>query len=524
MNDITKRLLALSTVGLIPLLYPCSSAAIQINGYVNMHGTVDLNSSNLAVATGGTAFPFAAVAPTPTGAFAGTTGSAPIFAPVSWDSASTAVTPLWSFTSGGWTYSFTLTNLSFAHQDANFINITGYGILRITGTGSPYDPTPAKWAFTTTSVGPSPSLRFGFASSTSTTLDLVPRYTLRLFNFPSLESGTVAQCPYQFSYDSNSPVMLTATPSSGWIFAGWSDDASGTNNPLSVTMTTNKSITANFTNLSGCVLPSGMVSWWPGAGNGNDIVGTNNGTMENGATFASGLVGTALSLDGIDDYVALGGTAIPPPWTAELWIKRQDSPAPSSVLLADGVAALKLEQYNSSRKVGITRFGVGDYAFNYIAPAERWVHLAFVGNGASTLLYANGVWQDTLAENIALPLSQLGRDNYVDRLKGLVDELAVYNRALSAGEIQAICNAGAAGKCLAPVLITSVSRTGNNVYLSWRSQKGMTYRVQYETDLQPLTPWTDVSGDVFATGDIASKTDSNLGSSARRFYRVVMIR
>ena len=55
-----------------------------------------------------------------------------------------------------------------------------------------------------------------------------------------------------------------------------------------------------------CVAPpSGMVSWWPGEGNANDIQGINNGTLVNGATFAPGKVGQAFSFDGLDDGVTI---------------------------------------------------------------------------------------------------------------------------------------------------------------------------------------------------------------------------
>ena len=37
--------------------------------------------------------------------------------------------------------------------------------------------------------------------------------------------------------------------------------------------------------------PSGLVSWWPGDGNPTDIQNGNDGTLVNGATFATGLVG-----------------------------------------------------------------------------------------------------------------------------------------------------------------------------------------------------------------------------------------
>lgn len=55
-----------------------------------------------------------------------------------------------------------------------------------------------------------------------------------------------------------------------------------------------------------CVAPpTGLVSWWPGDGTAIDIVGNNHGILQNGATFAPGMVGLAFSLDGTDDYVSV---------------------------------------------------------------------------------------------------------------------------------------------------------------------------------------------------------------------------
>ena len=271
------------------------------------------------------------------------------------------------------------------------------------------------------------------------------------------------------------------------------------------------------------VTPGGLIAWWPAGNNASDIIGARNGTLMNGATFAGGEAGQAFSFDGIDDSMTIGGSPIPPPWTVELWVNRQDSPSYSSVLLVDGATALKLEQYYFTRKVGFTQFGVADYAFNYIAPAGTWVHLAFVGNATTTQLYVNGALQDTVAASIALPLGQFGSDGADDRLKGLVDELSVYNRALSATEIQAISNAGTSGKCLPPVYITSINKSGNNLNLTWQAQRGLTYRVQYKTDLGAVN-WTDASGDVTATGSSASKTDVLPVNAPQRFYRVEMFR
>ena len=59
--------------------------------------------------------------------------------------------------------------------------------------------------------------------------------------------GSVAKSPSQATYVYGSSVQLTATPSSGWSFSGWSGDASGTANPVTITMNGNKAVTATFT-------------------------------------------------------------------------------------------------------------------------------------------------------------------------------------------------------------------------------------------------------------------------------------
>src|SRR5262249_30099188 len=69
-------------------------------------------------------------------------------------------------------------------------------------------------------------------------------YTLAV---TTVGSGTVAKSPNQPSYTHGSTVALTATPATGWSFTGWSGDAAGSANPLTVTMDANKAITATFT-------------------------------------------------------------------------------------------------------------------------------------------------------------------------------------------------------------------------------------------------------------------------------------
>jgi uncharacterized repeat protein (TIGR02543 family) len=59
-------------------------------------------------------------------------------------------------------------------------------------------------------------------------------------------NGTVIKNPVLAVYNSGTTVQLTATPNSGYTFVSWSGDATGSVNPITVTMTANKNITANF--------------------------------------------------------------------------------------------------------------------------------------------------------------------------------------------------------------------------------------------------------------------------------------
>jgi uncharacterized repeat protein (TIGR02543 family) len=71
---------------------------------------------------------------------------------------------------------------------------------------------------------------------------LLVTYTLHV----SATNGTVTVSPTQASYAPGAQVTLTANPSTGYSFTGWSGSASGTTNPLTVTMNSNKTIAANF--------------------------------------------------------------------------------------------------------------------------------------------------------------------------------------------------------------------------------------------------------------------------------------
>jgi hypothetical protein len=75
---------------------------------------------------------------------------------------------------------------------------------------------------------------------------IVPGFNLAL---ATTGQGAVSPIPLQTLYSSNTVVQLRATPGTGWGFANWSGDASGSNNPLSVPVKRDLAITANFSPL-----------------------------------------------------------------------------------------------------------------------------------------------------------------------------------------------------------------------------------------------------------------------------------
>ena len=66
--------------------------------------------------------------------------------------------------------------------------------------------------------------------------------------------GTVSRSPNQHRYEYGTQVTLTAVPDNGYEFEAWGGDLFGTANPISITMDSDKSVTASFTGSQGVIL------------------------------------------------------------------------------------------------------------------------------------------------------------------------------------------------------------------------------------------------------------------------------
>ena len=87
--------------------------------------------------------------------------------------------------------------------------------------------------------------------------------------------------------------------------------------------------------LSCAQIPQGATGWWPADGTPRDLVGTNDGTLRNGAAFAPGKALDGFLFDGTDDYVEVPD--VPPlnpagSFSVDLWVKTSSSSPPDATL------------------------------------------------------------------------------------------------------------------------------------------------------------------------------------------------
>jgi cysteine-rich repeat protein len=254
-----------------------------------------------------------------------------------------------------------------------------------------------------------------------------------------------------------------------------------TNTPTN-TPTSTPTATPTETPTPACVATQpGILAWWPGNGNSNDVVAGRDGILQGDATYATGKVGQAFSFDGDGDYVEIAddpawelGTG---PFTIETWVRfdaRADSgtyslptivgqrPGPGSsggpswtLSYSDNPAIFDDELFFEIINPNGSPMTILQTAWDPIV--GTWYHVAVTRDVTNAYrLYVDGnliagpVINTTAMPDSPAPL-QIGwnegsfsPENY---LNGAIDELTIYTSALDGTALQDIVDAGADGKC-----------------------------------------------------------------------------
>ncbi len=222
----------------------------------------------------------------------------------------------------------------------------------------------------------------------------------------------------------------------------------------------------------------GLVSWWPFDGNANDFQMTHNLNLDGTPVFTSGNVMQALSFDGVNDDAWTNGTAATNVgggngFTIDLWIKPTDLAVSRPIVewntfqstdpnFGIGVHLWQSVTFGGAQGPGNLYASIVDTSgTNHILSSapnmlveNAYQHIALTYdkalNRATLYINSNNVGAVSFGPAFTpwtTPTLYFGTRPGGYYFKGQMDEIDLFNRALSQAEIQAIYNAGSAGKC-----------------------------------------------------------------------------
>ncbi len=180
-----------------------------------------------------------------------------------------------------------------------------------------------------------------------------------------------------------------------------------------------------------------------------DAAGKGNGGTISGASWDSaGRNGKALSFDGVDDRVTVpdaNSLDLTSSMTLEAWIKPRTAGGYRTAILKERPGNLAYALYASTTQANrpAAEAGSAELLGSSALTANTWSHLAATYDGSVLRLYVNGALVGSKNQSLGLPTSgnplRIGgnavwTDEHFD---GLIDDVRVYNRALSPSEIQA---------------------------------------------------------------------------------------
>jgi hypothetical protein len=196
-------------------------------------------------------------------------------------------------------------------------------------------------------------------------------------------------------------------------------------------------------------LTDGLVGWWKfdeidgsiaydSSGNGND------GNLTNGPTWTEGKIGGALSFDGVDDYVNLGNV-LSSSYTKVAWVKKTDT-GNGNILSFDDSHALWIK---STGYLAVKHFYSGSVELedDKLFSINQWMHVCstYEANTQEMSLLKNGsvIMSTSNVQELGSNIQVFaGKFKNVNSWTGLLDDVRIYDRALSAVEVKALYELG----------------------------------------------------------------------------------
>ena len=224
---------------------------------------------------------------------------------------------------------------------------------------------------------------------------------------------------------------------------------------------------------------SGAAVWWPGESGAAELLSSNHGGLLNGVGFTSGMVGEAFDFDGTNDSMQVADQSVmrPNQITIEAWVRPHDAtPSGDKIIIAKtSTPGSPTDGYGLTQPSGSStvRFWVNRpstvalYSDFVDAPlsVNAWNHVVATYDNAALRIYVNGVQAAAQLFDIAIhqstqPLLLGGSSTAGTNWNGALDEVVIYNRALSSAEVSARRNITISGNNGLPTGLSIDSASG----------------------------------------------------------------
>ena len=180
-----------------------------------------------------------------------------------------------------------------------------------------------------------------------------------------------------------------------------------------------------------------------------DLSGRGNSGVVSGATWVPGRYGSGLSFDGVDDWVTVADSTsldLSSALTLSAWVRPGALGGWRTVLFKERSGGMVYALYGAeggSNPIGqIFLGGERNATGPSSVPLDQWTHLAATSDGTTLRLYVDATLVSSTAAAGSLqastgPLRIGGNSVWSEWFTGVIDEVRIYERALSAAEIAA---------------------------------------------------------------------------------------
>jgi hypothetical protein len=319
--------------------------------------------------------------------------------------------------------------------------------------------------------------------------------------------------------------------------------------------------------LPSCVQsPSGLLGFWRGEAGAEDSVRPgSDGTLDNTAVIVPAKVGNGFGLDGNSALVQIpdnAGNLRPATITVSAWVKFNSLDSASTPMAGEQYIVFKkkgtigLNGWTQGYALAKTR-GADDldrFAFYVVTPDEqnlwavqtgrtpiepgRYYHVIGTVDGTVGRLYVDGMLEATFPFPYPVdagtgPLVIGGGDlgGWDPRLDGVIDEVQVFDRALTVGEVQALYAATSAGICadlqMLPALLpaTYVGVSTTDTLRAVNGYSPVTFSSSDPPAGLSVTTGGALTGVPTTAGTFAftaTATDATSASASRQFIKTVL--